>query len=175
MPLPFWMSPSAWGLTGTHRDRAELEYLMRHREISTTEYEERVIEINFADNLIDELERDLELTRLHHPGDKEALLKVRRDHNDLTEMEYEKAMADLKEEPWIAVIDSGFDPDKGTSGVYFEFDWNSKWIDYLRANGYSGSSESSVVDAWFTDVCRAQGMSPVEGQPVPFAGGRRAW
>lgn len=89
-----------------------------------------------------------------------ALLDADRQHNRLNKQEYEKRRATLRDEPWVAIINSGFDPEQGIDGVFFEFDWNPKWIEFLKLNGYVGHSDEQIVDNWFTEVCRSH--SPAE-------------
>lgn len=84
-----------------------------------------------------------------------ALLDAQFRHAKLTKMAYDKAKADLDERPWIGIVDQGFDMEKGVNGVFFEFDWNGFWVEYLRLNGYVGHSEEAIVEHWFEDVCRA--------------------
>jgi len=53
------------------------------------------------------------------------------------------------------VINASFNPKEGINGVYFEFDWNAQWIEFLRINGYIGHTDEQIVDDWFADVCRS--------------------
>lgn len=96
-----------------------------------------------------------------------ALLEVDHDFNRLTKHEFEKKRADLLEEPWVAIINSGFDPNEGIDGVFFEFDWNEKWIEFLRLNGYAGHTPEQIVDEWFTDVCRSHSAAELAGSLNP--------
>lgn len=105
-----------------------------------------------------------------------ALLEVEHKHGNLDENAFLKERATLMEEPWIGIIDHGFDPKKGLDGVYFEFDWNDYWIVFLRLHGYVGTTDEQVVDQWFSDVCRSQGMAAQlppgydDGTVIPFSG-----
>jgi hypothetical protein len=121
---------------------------------------------------------DFDLLMAEHAGlsDAEqahAVLDVRFRHGKLTKMAYDKAKADLDERPWIGIVDQGFDMEKGVNGVYFEFDWNGLWVEYLRLNGYVGHSEEAIVERWFEDVCRATAAADApDGEPhgvPPFA------
>ena len=84
-----------------------------------------------------------------------ALLNLDLAHDKIEARKHEKEVATLREEPWIGVIDDGFDLNQGVNGLYFELDWNSQWIDYLRLNGYGGRNEEAIVKSWFADVCMA--------------------
>ncbi len=139
---------------GPERDKAMLDLDHQHGKIADIDYALKVAELTITD----------EETR------EATLLKIRHEHGKISDNEYEKGMATLKNEPWIGIIDSGFDPEKGVNGVYFEFDWNEPWITYLRANGYAGPTDAIVVDMWFADVCRAQGLNAQNGYGVvPFS------
>jgi len=73
----------------------------------------------------------------------------------ITRPEFEKQGATLRNEPWVNVINASFNPKEGINGVYFEFDWNAQWIEFLRINGYIGHTDEQIVDDWFADVCRS--------------------
>ncbi len=138
-----------------------------------------LVDVEHANLKIGDYERDYHIAELRNPDKDDvktlvALLDVDLLHGKITELQYAKEKATLQEEPWIGVVDQGFDPDKGINGIYFEFDWNESWIVYLRMNGYMGASDEQVVDQWFADVCRAQGVAPMQagydGTVVPFSG-----
>lgn len=104
---------------------------------------------------------------------KKAMLKIEYDFDKINQNAYEKSVANLTGEPWVGIIDHGFNPQDGINGVYFEFDWNKEWIDFLRTNGYHGKSEEEIVEQWFSHVCRTQSEeTPYESEPVPFNSGR---
>lgn len=102
---------------------------------------------------------------------KVAMLKIDYDFDKIDQNNYEKSVANLTGQPWVGIIDHGFNPADGVNGVYFEFDWNKEWIDFLRNNGYHGKSEEEIVEQWFSHVCGTQ-TEPDDNQPVPFNSGR---
>ncbi len=102
---------------------------------------------------------------------KIAMLKIDYDFDKIDQNNYEKSVANLTGQPWVGIIDHGFNPEDGVNGVYFEFDWNKEWIDFLRNNGYHGKSEEEIVEQWFSHVCGTQ-TEPDDNQPVPFNSGR---
>lgn len=85
-------------------------------------FDRRMVDLDHAPGL----ERDL------------ALLGLRLRHGEINKLSYDKQRATLHETPWIGIVDQGFDLEKGVNGVFFEFDWNGFWIDYLRLHGYVG-------------------------------------
>jgi len=174
------------------KNKRDLAVLAAQREfdvISDYEYEMSLSNLNGEGEIehlaidlkygaIDEYGHDVELAKLLNAEDTPereiALLEVEFKHGKMGELEYEKTVATLKEEPWVGIVDQGFDLDKGLDGIYFEFDWNEYWIEFLRMNGYVGVADSDVVDQWFADVCRSQGVSAhnayADGTVVPFSG-----
>jgi hypothetical protein len=69
-------------------------------------------------------------------------------------MQQEKKLATINKEPWVAVVNVEFtDPEDSTSGA-FELDWNEFFVSMLTDQGYSGRTDSEVIDQWFRDVCR---------------------
>lgn len=131
---------------------------LRHGKITEYEYDTSAFLIEYPE---DGTEREL------------ARLEIENRHGKMKDLAYQKARATLLEEPWVGIVDQGVDASQGLDGVYFEFDWNEFWITFLRLNGYYGRSDEEVVDQWFSDVCRSQGMNaqaPVENTVVPFSG-----
>lgn len=138
-------------------------------------FERRKLDIEHNHDRMDDYDYEVAVSELEHPEGPDrdlAILEIKKRHHRIGEHDYEKERATIKEEPWIGIVDSGFDPEQGLNGVYFEFDWNEEWITYLRLNGYAGPSDAAVVDAWFADVCRAQGLAAANSpfEPVPFSG-----
>jgi hypothetical protein len=165
--IPFWILPGSWGLKGKVYQEAEAYYRYFGEDL-----ERKLIEINNDDpELVKELllELDVKYGRLNaYDYDKliaeketaelkrkHALLDVEFKHNKIAKLGYEKQKSTLDEKPWIGIVNNGMDLDQGINGVYFEFDWNSYWIDFLRLNGYVGVLEEEIVEHWFQDVCQS--------------------
>jgi len=171
--LPFRFTPASWGLVGNAYFEAEAYYSLtggaldrRLLQIRLADDEEKLraalIEVDVRYGRVaplDAARRRAELT--FPPGlDRDlALLEADHDHGALDNNVYGRRRADLKNEPWVAIVNSGFNPEQGIDGVFFEFDWNSQWIEYLRNNGYVGHSDEQVLDDWFADVCRSHSLS----------------
>jgi hypothetical protein len=172
------------------RELALLEVEHRNDRIADNDYAEKRVEIEHPEEgpdrdramlevkhslgKVDDYDYALKLAALDYPEGKERdriILDIKFKAGKVDEHEFEKEIATLDESPWVRVVDSGFDPEQGPTGVYFEFDWNEYMILYLRMNGYSGPTEASIIDSWFTDLCRAQGVAATTGNPfevVPF-------
>jgi hypothetical protein len=162
--------------------RQNLDIDLRYGHLNQYQYEHKVAEHEIADRDLLAI-RKLEIDVVHDkisaydagrqkvnlttlPGvDREvALLEVECKFDKLSQSDFEKQRATLKDEPWIAIISSGFDPEQGLDGVFFEFDWNERWIEFLKLNGYVGHNQDQIVDDWFTDVCRSHNAT--ERMPV---------
>jgi hypothetical protein len=105
-------------------------------------------------------------------GDEKDLAKlgVELKHHKINQHEYDKGCATIKKEPYIGIVDDGFDKDKGINGVFFEFDWNDFWIEYLKMNGYTGETDDQIVERWFQDVCRSYALEEAANDQniIPF-------
>ena len=174
--IPFRFLPGSWGLTGQIYLEAEASY-----NLSGEALEKRLIEIRHADDpatlkekLLDievkagrlsQYDRDLSAAMDGNKGtDQElAVLGVDLKHNKIDKNKYDKETATIKHEPWVGIINQGFDPAQGMNGVYFEFDWNADWIAYLQANGYAGHNDEQIVEQWFSDVCKVGNISAPNG------------
>ncbi len=134
-----------------------------------------LIDINRKHGKITEYEYDIECLQFTDEADREiARLDIEFKHNKIVERVYNLERATLKEEPYVAVINSEYNPKEGMNGLYFEFDWNQLWIEYLRLNGYTGLTDELLLEQWFTDVCRSVvNESPDDDSAdVPFNSGR---
>ena len=67
-----------------------------------------------------------------------------------------KERATNNKEAWVAVLDTHVNKDNVRNG-FFELDWNEFFVLQLRAAGYTGDNDESIVDQWFSDLCRNVG------------------
>lgn len=65
----------------------------------------------------------------------------------------EKQAATVRNEPWVAVLDTKFNPENPRNG-FFELDWNDLFVEQLRRAGYGTEHdpEEEIVDRWFRDL-----------------------
>ena len=126
------MLPASWGLKGKSREIAEAEYYYEGIDLK-----KRLAEIN-ADS-----EQDAEV----------AKLQVDLDSDVISQAQYDKSVAEIKQEPFVNVINMGVDPDNIVQG-YFELDWNDEFIKMLASAGITGQSDEEIVNKWFNGVCR---------------------
>jgi hypothetical protein len=164
-------------------DNDRLRVLYNHGKISEFDYdlgsaltEYEVLDAKLKHGKISQYDYDMESAKLdEYLTDQEkeqAFLTVDFKHGKMTQFEYDKAMATAKGEPWVAVVDNSFDPSKGINGIFFKFDWNERWIEELRLNGYIGRTDEELVEQWFSDVCRDNAGIPFDDEPVPFNSNR---
>lgn len=168
MKIPFWCLPASWGLKGTAREEAEANYYLDGEDLekklasirlSGKEYQYELVNISKRYGHIDDYEEKRQIINIKYDNEddlKVALLDLDAEFHKIEKNEYEKQRANILKEPWIGIIDNGFNPDEGLNGVYFEFDWNDYWIDFLKMNGYTGYTDDQLVEQWFSDVCKTQ-------------------
>ena len=140
--VPFWMLPASWGLTGKTKLRAKAEY-----ELEGIALDKELARIDLVDNL-----------------DKEISdIEVEFNHGNITEQARNKAVAELKDEPWVEVKHMEVNPEDVKQG-YMELDWNDEFVVMLQNKGYTGESDESVVNKWFNDICRTVLLQEIEDQ-----------
>ena len=172
MPLiPYGWLPRHWGAKGKQREIEKANY-----ELTGEELDRRLAEINFADKELDlrllEIDRkyqhitkreyDDERARIEFGEDEMglslALVEVKKAHGEISEQEYEKSIASINGEEWVGVIACEYNPSLGKDGFSFELDWNAKFVEMLRANGYNGRNDDQIVEQWFEDVSTTEHM-----------------
>ncbi len=130
--LPFSMMPASWGLKGKARAKAEAEYYYEGEEL------EKVLAGIDAetdeDKVIAELDIDLK-------------------NEKISQSDYDKKIAEIKDEPYVNVLTLDVNPENAKAG-FMELDWNDKFVEMLHENGYKGESDEVVVNTWFNDLCR---------------------
>lgn len=176
--IPFKLMPASWGLIGDAYQEADAYYNLEGEALERRlldirlrdhplQWERETMEIDLRYGKISKYDAAIRRVNFQHPPGVAldlALLEIEYEHGNIDKNTYDKQHATLNNDPWICIVNSGFDPSSGVDGVFFEFDWNAHWIDYLRANGYSGRMDEQVIDDWFSDVCRNHSTS----DPVPF-------
>jgi len=129
---PFILTKAYWSLKGKEKKIAEAKHNLAGEQL-----ERRLVEL--AD--IDDKDRQLKI------------LDIDRRFGKLSETEYEKQSATVKDEPYVGVLKTHFNPKDPKNG-FFELDWNQKFIDNLAENGYVAEKEEDAVNKWFNDLCK---------------------
>lgn len=174
--LPFEWMPGSWGLKGKTREIAQAEY-----ELSGYDLELKLLTLRQDELEMDDYKRkmaDLELkykrvTEEHYhrcladlikdPMQKElAVTELDQREGKLTDLEYAKKIATLKDEPWVTVINMDFSKKTALEGS-FELDWNEQFVRKLESEGYSGPTPDNIVNQWFMELCRNIAMEEFDG------------
>lgn len=182
--LPFGWLPGTWGLKGKTREIAKAEYELegyeldrKLAELNNDDPVKRSVEITKIDakhNKISQYDCDISIAEKTLTGVDLAVrkLEIDLDHGKIDERQFAKDSATARGEPYIAVVESEYRPEDDISGLYFEFDWNEKWIETLIQHGYTGFNEEQIVQEWFKDLCRSVILEDAQTQPVPFNSSR---
>ena len=51
--------------------------------------------------------------------------------------------------PWVEIVGEQIDPAKG---IKIELDWNEAFVEHLKRNGYTGSTEEAIVQKWIAHL-----------------------
>lgn len=178
--IPFNMLPASWGLKGKPYDVAkahyelvgmELELRLAEIEHEGADLARAIADIHRRWDILSEydwMKRHIEIETEDKPIDREVeFLKLDMEVGKIEKRVGEKKIAELLGEPWVGIVNEGLDTTQGPNGFYFEFDWNDKWIEQLRAAGFTGVTEEEIMEEWFTAVCRDQTHDP---EPLPPIG-----
>lgn len=166
MKIPFNLLPASWGLKGKSYERAKLEYYYEGEDL-----ERKLVDLEFEDETEkqkqhiyldekhgklskEEFERKLvDLDNEDETENKKQHLYLDKKYDKLSNHEYKKKIATLNKEPWVDII-GDYHPEKNKDGLYIELDWNYYFIEMLKTNGYTGKTESEIIDLWFNELCR---------------------
>lgn len=174
--LKFGMLPGHWGLKGKTREIAKAEYellgyelekeLLRIKqdELTSKEYEKRIIDIEFKHGKITKHEQLRSLCNLIEDEKQRTLALLELDFKEgkLSINEYQKQTATLNNEPWVIVLNLGIGGKTALEGS-FELDWNDFFIEDLKSKGYVGPSPDHIVNQWFMEVCRTIALEEFDG------------
>ena len=123
-------------------DQLEVELTkieLHHNKITPLEYDRKVAHFKFAKDSKD-LEREL--------------VEIEFKHHQIERPEYERKLADIAQEPWVAMPELSWDP-ADPSRSFFRLDYNDHFVEFLRINGYQGTTEEIIVEGWLNDICRS--------------------
>jgi len=181
MKIPFNLLPASWGLKGKSRQIAEAEYYLSGYELDIKladiehgtdgpGFTKRKILLDREYHRIDQYTADVLLSELEHRGDENAAgltkLDIDLKYERISQQDFDRKRADLLGEPYMAMPKISWDP-VDPSKTYFELDYNTPFVEYLRENGYVGIDED-VINKWLNDVCTSilSEMAPVDPEFV---------
>ena len=174
--LPFGCLPAHWGLAGKSRQIAQAEYELRgaildlklleinHDDYDKDTYRKKTWDIELKYEHITEATYHRNLTTLIKDEKQKALAILELDHREgkVSELEYSKSLATLKDEPWVNCLSMDFGGKTALEGS-FELDWNEQFVDKLREAGYTGPTPDIIVNQWFMEVCRNIALEEFDG------------
>lgn len=164
--IPFDLLPTSWGLKGKSRQRARAEYELVGYELACKLAEiDSVDELDLQLRLLDIKLQYKILTEYDHAHQKAELclsdvalseqkLLVDLKYNRISKQQYDKQLADIKNEPWVCITDVKWNPND-PSRSYFELDYNEYFIHLLRAHDYHGTTPEELVEKWLNQVCKS--------------------
>ena len=143
--VPFWAHPKSWRLSrGTYsysKARVEYEY--------SDSYEKKLALLN--------LELDYNRKTLADHTTEKFKLDYEYNKNNIPQRKYEKEMANLKGEIYFNDNARYVETEEGSGTIVFDLDWNDKFVEYLRDQGYDAPTAEQAVDMWFTNLCKQVG------------------
>lgn len=165
--LPFGVLPGHWGLKGKTKEIAKAEYELkgydldvrlleiRKDEMSEDEYKSRSFDIERKYNRINDYEYKLMLASLIRDEVQREVAKLEIEYSNghMGDLEYQKALANVKKEPWVTVLSMDFGGKSSLEGS-FELDWNEYFVEKLKSEGYAAPTPDAIVNQWFMEVCR---------------------
>ncbi len=174
--IPFHWLPASWGLKGKTREIAQAEYelegyelaakllLIKKDEFDKDQYERRAIELEYNYDRLSDSEYNRALANLIKDEKKKALALLELDHQEgkITDLQYQKESATLRNEPWVTIVNMDFSKGHSLEGS-FELDWNDQWVEKLKADGYNGPTPDNIVNQWFMELSRNVAMEEFDG------------
>lgn len=103
---------------------------------------------------------------LMEPDSEERLLaelEIRYRYDDMADKDYNREKATIQGEPWVDVVQVGFEDSDATKG-YFELDWNDEFVKWLSTQGIVGRDDEDTVNKWFNSVCRTVLIQEMQDQ-----------
>lgn len=170
--IPFKLLPASWGLKGIEFEKARINYeydsdhYLRDTELAKLipnkkEKALALLEVRYNHDRISEEDYLYEKLRLEFDEDsleyKEAKLALDFKYHKIDKRDYDYELAEARGEPYVNIINFEINPNNPNGNTGFELDWNDKWIEVLRNNGYSGATDELVIQQWFDAVCRSVG------------------
>ena len=164
--IPFSWWPASWGLRGKTRQIAEaeyrydgidLDYALVNIENSDADSRGKArLKVDLKHNRITQYEYDCAILEkeTHDENTKlRSILEIEFKHGKISQPEYERKLADINQEPWVAMPKVSWNPaDPGKT--FFDIDYNEFFVQDLRNHGYQGT-ETEIIDTWMNDICSA--------------------
>lgn len=174
--LPFGALPGHWGLAGKTREIAQAEYELegydlerrlleiRKDDLDEKEYNRKLIDLDFKHGKTGNERYQRQLIELMVDEKQKVLATLELDLREgkIKQLEYDKAVATAKGEPWVNIVNMDFTKKSSLEGS-FELDWNEHFVEKLKVEGYQGASSDAIVNQWFMELCRNIAMEEFDG------------
>ena len=174
--IPFFLWPYSWGMAGKTRQIAEAEYSLvgydlkialldiSRDDLTDDEYKRKYYDIQLEYNKITKGEYYLKNIELITDDFQKqlALLEFNFKNSKIGELEYNKQLASLKKEPWVNVVNMDFTKGSSLEGS-FELDWNTYFIEKLKKEGYTATTDEAIINQWFMELCRNVALEEFDG------------
>jgi hypothetical protein len=184
MGWPFKLTLQGLLLEGKDREKAKAKYELQGEELerklldldydnTSIEYKRKSLFLDFKYAKLTQKQYDAKFIQLTFPDEnsveyKKAALELRLENGEISELDYAKELATLNNEPWVVYKDYGIEEVEGKTGFWFEFDWNSVFIEKLVSEGYEGATEEQIVKRWYAELCRVVAIE--EGMALDLFG-----
>jgi len=124
-----------------------------------SEMDVAALKAELKNQILDELKDD-QVKRME-------LEKERRERETQEQQTYVSKMKDSPD-PWVDIV--GWV--RSTDGVNVELEWNDAFVDYLRAEGITGTDDNALVQKWVAFLMRdmAEQMDETSEEPSQFGG-----
>lgn len=164
--------PSAWGLKGKSYELAENDYYntgeawdRRFAEIMADDEKDlelRNLALDLKYKHIELLEHDEKYAELTMDKDskdyKLEMARINHIRRKLTDREYEKEVATINEEPYIAMFNID------AKEYSFEFDWNEYFIADLEDAGFGPYPKDEMyIEEWYNELSKAITLEAFQG------------
>lgn len=144
--------------TKSKYDRELAKLKKQHPYEESKEYKELRLELDYKYNKIDEYTKMKGLIEAEYENDDKEkrikLLALDKKYNKIDDLEYEKQMNDIDQNPW-AKIHFNYDEKNDPANMGVEIVYNDYFIKHLEEQGYSGSTNDDVVQSWLSHVFAA--------------------
>lgn len=118
--------------------------------------------LKFKYGKISEKEHDYGIAELRN--DEGTWLGVKHKHGELSDNDFCKQMSTLRGEPWVNMVK--MDISGGVNTGSFELDWNDKFIETIRAEGFVGRTDEDCVDLWLTSIAKNIALAELSGTGI---------
>ena len=172
--IPFSWYPYSWGLKGKQRKIAEAEYYLDGYELETRlleiddEYNEdsskndsavKKAKIDFKYGHINEEKYESILIDNMPESDQKkiATYDTLYKFGHISELEYRKQISTVHNQPFF-----DFNIDFNEGNLQVEAEYNSLFVEYLRKNGYAGTTDDEIIDFYISDLGRKLSLNEDE-------------